>query len=161
MLVVITFEVQRIMGYINSGKADGATVHLGGEREGTEGYFVKPTIFTDTKPDMKIVREEIFGPVGVIIKFKDEEGEDNFYYNTTSFSRRRFADVVRQANDTMYGLAAAVFTQDINRAIETAHKLDAGTLWINCIISVDTNVPFGGYKQSGIGRECGEYALEK
>jgi aldehyde dehydrogenase (NAD+) len=67
------------MDYINSGKADGATIHLGGEREGTEGYFIKPTIFTDTKPDMKIVREEIFGPVGVIIKFNDEEGEDEFY----------------------------------------------------------------------------------
>ena len=80
---------------------------------------------------MKIVQEEIFGPVGVLIKFEDEE------------------DVVRQANDTLYGLAAAVFTQDINRALETAHKLKAGTAWVNCINTLDPSVPFGGYKQSG------------
>jgi len=83
---------QRIMGYINSGKQQGATVHLGGERHGTEGYWIQPTIFTDTTPDMRIVKEEIFGPVGVVIKFEDEE------------------DVLRQANDTTYGLAAAVFS---------------------------------------------------
>jgi len=80
---------------------------------------------------MKIVQEEIFGPVGVLIKFEDEE------------------DVIRQANDTLYGLAAAVFSQDINRALETAHKLKAGTAWVNCINTLNANVPFGGYKQSG------------
>ncbi|KAF7378153.1 Aldehyde dehydrogenase [Mycena sanguinolenta] len=131
----------RIMDYINSGKKDGAKVHIGGNRHGTEGYFIEPTIFTETKEDMKIVKEEIFGPVGVVIKFKDE------------------ADVLRQANDTVYGLASAVFTQDINRAIETAHKLQAGTAWINCVNHLHANVPFGGFKQSGIGRELGEYAL--
>ena len=88
------------MGYIDSGRKDGATVHLGGEQHGTEGYFIKPTIFTNTRPDMKIVREEIFGPVGVVIKFDDEE------------------DVIRQANDTTYGLAAAVFSKNIDRAIK-------------------------------------------
>jgi hypothetical protein len=92
---------------------------------------VQPTIFTDTKPGMKIVQEEIFGPVGVLVKFEDEE------------------DVIRQANDTLYGLAAAVFTQDINRALETVHKLKAGTPWVNCCVTLNTNVPFGGFKQSG------------
>jgi len=135
-------QYDRVMGYLESGKADGATVHLGGNCHGTEGYFIQPTIFTDTKPDMKIVREEIFGPVAVVIKFEDDD------------------DVVRQANDTCYGLASAVFSQNINRAIKTAHKLQTGTAWISCVNCVDFRVPFGGYKQSGIGRECGEYALE-
>ncbi|KAJ7150506.1 aldehyde dehydrogenase [Mycena crocata] len=134
-------QFDRIMGYIESGKEEGATVHLGGERHGTDGYFIKPTIFTDVTPEMKIVKEEIFGPVGVVIKFTDE------------------ADVLRQANDTVYGLAAAVFSQNINRALETAHKLQAGTAWVNCVNQLHANVPFGGFKQSGIGRELGEYAL--
>lgn len=129
------------MEYIQSGKDEGATVTTGGERHGTEGYWIKPTIFTDTKPDMRIVREEIFGPVGVVIKFKDEE------------------DVIHQANDTVYGLAAAVFTQNITRAIQVAHKLHAGTAWVNCVNQLHPQVPFGGFKQSGIGRELGEYAL--
>lgn len=105
------------MGYIASGQSEGATLHHGGERVGSEGYFLAPTIFTGTKPDMKIVKEEIFGPVGVVIKFEDEE------------------DVIAQANDTMYGLAAAVFSQDINRAIKTAHKLRAGTAWVSLVSS--------------------------
>ncbi|TFK33766.1 aldehyde dehydrogenase domain-containing protein [Crucibulum laeve] len=138
---VSELQYDRIMSYIDSGRQEGATVHTGGTRVGTEGYFISPTIFTDVKPDMKIVREEIFGPVGVIIKFTDEE------------------DVIRQANDTVYGLAAAVFSQDINRAIETAHKLQAGTAWVNCVNHLQAPIPFGGYKQSGIGRELGEYAL--
>ncbi|KDR73217.1 hypothetical protein GALMADRAFT_251806 [Galerina marginata CBS 339.88] len=138
---VSQIQYDRIMGYIDSGKAEGATVHTGGDRYGTEGYFITPTIFTDTKPDMKIVQEEIFGPVGVVIKFEDEE------------------DVIRQANDTVYGLAAALFTQNLNRAIETGHRLQAGTVWINCVNQLHAQVPFGGYKQSGIGRELGEYAL--
>ncbi|KAI9451457.1 aldehyde dehydrogenase domain-containing protein [Lactarius psammicola] len=134
-------QFDRIMEYIEAGKKEGATVHLGGERHGNEGYWIKPTIFTNTRPDMRIVQEEIFGPVGVIIKFKDEE------------------DALRQANDTLYGLAAAVFSKDITRAIQIAHKLEAGTMWINCVNSLHPNVPFGGYKQSGVGRELGEYAL--
>jgi aldehyde dehydrogenase (NAD+) len=138
---VSQIQYDRIMNYIDSGKKEGATVHVGGERHGTEGYFISPTIFTDTKPHMKIVQEEIFGPVGVLIKFDNEE------------------DVIRQANDTVYGLAAAVFSQNITRAISTAHKLQAGTVWINCISQFNMNVPFGGYKQSGVGRELGEYAL--
>lgn len=131
----------RIMAHIESGKQEGATVHTGGERHGEKGFFIQPTIFTDVKPDMKIVREEIFGPVGVVIKFKDED------------------DVVRQANDTVYGLAACVFSQNISRALNTAHRLQAGTVWVNCANQLYANIPFGGYKQSGIGRELGEIAL--
>ncbi|KAI6122417.1 aldehyde dehydrogenase [Pisolithus thermaeus] len=138
---VSKIQYDRIMGYIDSGKKEGAKVHIGGERHGNDGYFIQPTIFLDTHPDMRIVKEEIFGPVSVVIKFRDEE------------------DVVRQANDTVYGLAAAVFTKDVNRAITTAHKLKAGTVWVNCYSLLGPNVPFGGYKQSGIGREMGEYAL--
>ena len=102
------------MNYINSGKEAGATVHLGGDRWGTEGYFIQPTIFTETRPDMRIVQEEIFGPVGVVIKFENDE------------------DVLRQANDTVYGLAAAMFTKNIDRALKTARELRAGTAWV-CI----------------------------
>ncbi|KAF7419496.1 aldehyde dehydrogenase (NAD(P)(+)) ald5 [Pleurotus ostreatus] len=131
----------RVMGYIKSGIEQGATLHHGGAEHTGDGFFVNPTIFTDTTPDMKIVQEEIFGPVGVVIKFKDED------------------DVVRLANDTVYGLAAIVFSQDINRALETAHRLKAGTVWVNCANQLHANVPFGGFKQSGIGRELGEYAL--
>ncbi|KIM54978.1 hypothetical protein SCLCIDRAFT_135639 [Scleroderma citrinum Foug A] len=139
---VSEIQYNRIMGYIDSGKKDGATLHIGGERHGNEGYFIQPTVFSNTKPDMRIVQEEIFGPVGVVIKFKDED------------------DVLRQANNTVYGLAAAVFTKDINRALTTAHKLKSGTVWINCYNQFDSHVPFGGYKQSGIGREQGQYALD-
>ncbi|KAG6332120.1 hypothetical protein ID866_6972 [Astraeus odoratus] len=139
---VSEIQYNRIMSYIESGKKDGATVHIGGGRHGHKGYFIQPTIFLNTRPDMKIVQEEIFGPVSVIIKFHDEE------------------DLIRQANDTIYGLAAAVFTKDINRALSTAHKLKAGTIWINCYNQFHANVPFGGFKQSGIGREMGEYGLE-
>ncbi|KAK7457118.1 hypothetical protein VKT23_010418 [Stygiomarasmius scandens] len=134
-------QYDRIMSYIDSGKQQGATVHIGGERVGDEGYFIQPTIFTNTRPDMKIVQEEIFGPVGVIIKFEDED------------------DVIHQANDTLYGLASAVFSQDINKALTVAHRLKAGTAWVNCVNTLNSSVPFGGFKQSGIGRELGEYAL--
>ena len=120
------------MGYIESGKADGATVHHGGERFGDEGYFISPTIFGNVRPDMKIVKEEIFGPVGVVIKFHDED------------------DVVRQANDTQYGLAAAVFSKHIDKALRVAHRLNAGMTWVNCTNTLNAQVPFGGFKQSGI-----------
>lgn len=131
------------MSYIKSGKEQGATLHTGGERIGSEGYFVQPTIFTDVTPDMRIVREEIFGPVSVVFKFRDED------------------DVVHQANDSDYGLAAAIFTKDVKKAVRTANALNAGTVWINMTGQVHPAVPFGGYKQSGIGRELGEYALAK
>ncbi|KAJ3873540.1 aldehyde dehydrogenase, partial [Lentinula edodes] len=136
-------QTERVMGYIKSGVDQGAKVHLGGQRHGEQdGNFITPTIFTDTRPDMKIVQEEIFGPVSVVIKFEDQE------------------DVIQQANDTIYGLAAAVFTQDISQAFEVGHALKAGTVWVNCYNEVHAAVPFGGFKQSGIGREYGSYALE-
>lgn len=135
-------QFDRIMGYIKSGKEEGATVHIGGERHGNEGYFIQPTIFTECKSNMKIVQEEIFGPVAAIIKFATEE------------------EAIEQANNTVYGLACSVFTRDIDRAIRVAHSIEAGTAWINCHNSSELSLPFGGYKQSGIGRELGEYALE-
>lgn len=116
------------MAHVQSGKEEGATVHTGGERHGTEGFFIQPTVFTNVKPDMRIVKEEIFGPVVVVSKFKDE------------------ADIIAQANDSMYGLAAAVFSRDITRAISTAHKLQAGTVWVNCYNQLHSQVPFGPFR---------------
>lgn len=108
---------KRVMGYIDSGKADGATVVTGGIRKGDTGYFVEPTIFTDVKPDMKIIREEIFGPVCAVIKFKDEQ------------------EVIELANDTVYGLSSVVFTENISRAIRVAHALEAGQTFVSrCLI---------------------------
>lgn len=103
---------QRVLGYIESGKADGATVVTGGARKGDKGYFVEPTIFTNVKPDMKIIREEIFGPVCAVIKFKEEE------------------EVIELANDTIYGLSSVVFTENISRAIRVAHALEAGQTFV-------------------------------
>ncbi|KAJ3017778.1 aldehyde dehydrogenase (NAD(P)(+)) ald5 [Thoreauomyces humboldtii] len=131
----------RIMEHIRVGKEEGATVLEGGERHGKDGYFIQPTIFTDVTPDMRIVKEEIFGPVVVVSRFKDDK------------------DIVAMANDSMYGLAAAVFSRDVSRALTTAHALKAGTVWVNCYNQLNSQMPFGGYKQSGIGRELGEYAL--
>jgi len=138
---VSQLQYDRIMGHIESGKEEGATLARGGVRHGNEGFFIEPTVFTDVKPEMKIVKEEIFGPVCVIAKFKDE------------------ADIISMANDSMYGLASAVFSKDINRALSVAHKIHAGTVWVNCYNMLNSQVPFGGFKSSGIGRELGEYAL--
>ncbi|KAF9468331.1 putative 1-pyrroline-5-carboxylate dehydrogenase [Collybia nuda] len=135
-------QFDRVMGYIASGKQDSATVETGGSQIGTEGYFVEPTIFSDVKPEMKIAREEIFGPVAAVFKFTDEKA------------------VIDLANDTTYGLACAVFTKDIKRAMTTAHGIEAGTSWVNMSNFPDNALPFGGYKQSGLGRDLGEYALE-
>ncbi|PPQ64575.1 hypothetical protein CVT26_001973 [Gymnopilus dilepis] len=135
-------QFDRVMNYIESGKADGAKVLVGGERAGEEGYFIKPTVFTDVNLDMKIAQEEIFGPVCSLIKFKTEE------------------EAIEMANNTSYGLACHIFTSNVSRAIRVAHALEAGSAWVNCAQTTEVNVPFGGYKQSGIGRELGEYALE-
>lgn len=136
-------EVQfdRINEYIKHGKDSGAEVITGGDRIGTTGYFIQPTIFANADPKSKIVAEEIFGPVVVVTKFEDE------------------AELIRVANDTVYGLASAVFSKDVNRCIRVANALQAGTVWVNCYNQLVPQVPFGGFKQSGIGRELGAYAL--
>lgn len=108
----IVWENQRVMGYISAGKDAGATVAVGGEQLGNTGFFVQPTLFIDVKPDMKIVREEIFGPVGVVIKFKHE------------------SEILALANDTTYGLSACVYTKDLNRAHTMAHALQAGSIYV-------------------------------
>ncbi len=117
-------------------------MHLGGKPHGGHGYWVQPTIITNTRPDMEFVKEEIFGPVAVIIKFDDDE------------------TVLELANDSQYGLAASFFTKNLNRAVNVANKLQAGTVWVNCVNILHPGVPYGGFKQSGIGRECGQYALD-
>ncbi|CAD6906102.1 unnamed protein product [Tilletia controversa] len=139
--LVSQLQFDRVTGFIEKGIKEGATVEMGGKRHGNEGYFVQPTIFSNVKETDTISKEEIFGPVLVTSTFKDTE------------------DLLAKANDSYYGLAAAVFTRDISRALETANRLQAGTVWINTYNLLDAQVPFGGYKQSGIGRELGQYAL--
>ena len=135
-------QYDRIMSYIDHGRSQGANCVTGGERFGEKGYFIKPTVFTDVKDEMKIATEEIFGPVLTVLKFKDVE------------------EVVRRANATDYGLAAAVWTRDIGKAHSIANRVRAGTVWVNCYDVFDAAAPFGGFKQSGIGRELGEKAIE-
>jgi aldehyde dehydrogenase (NAD+) len=134
------------MTYIESGKADGATVHAGGGRHGTEGYFIQPTVFTDVTPNMKIIQEEISGPVVAIAKFKDEAGTNHPRYMLVS-PANVVPDIITQANNSIYGLAAAVFSKDISRALKVAHALEAGTVWVNCYNQLSAQVPFGGFKQ--------------
>jgi aldehyde dehydrogenase (NAD+) len=135
-------QFKRVMDYIKSGQAEGATLRLGGKRHGAEGYFIQPTVFTDCTPNMKIVQEEIFGPVAAIMKFSAEE------------------EVIEQANNTTYGLACSVYTKDIDRAMRVASNIEAGTAWVNFSNWSDLGLPLGGFKQSGIGRDLGEDALE-
>ena len=134
-------QMTRILGYIDAGKSEGANCITGGERLDRPGFFIKPTIFTDVKEDMKVAREEIFGPVLCAMKFSDME------------------EVLQRGNATTYGLAAAVWTNDLNKANRFAANLKAGTVWVNCYNVFDPAVPFGGFKMSGMGREMGEYAL--
>jgi phenylacetaldehyde dehydrogenase len=135
--VVSQRQLERVLGLVDSGKAEGATVIAGGGRRGGKGYFVEPTVFVDTRPEMRIVREEIFGPVLVAAPFDDP------------------AEVPVLANATEYGLAAAIFTQNISTAHRFARQVRAGTVWLNTYHFVDLAMPWGGFKQSGWGRENG------
>jgi len=135
-------QFEKVLGYIEAGKKEGAKVALGGSRQGNKGYYVQPTVFTEVKDDMKIAKEEIFGPVMQLLKFKTLD------------------EAIERANKTHYGLAAGICTRDIGTALAAARDLDAGTVWINCYDNFDMAAPFGGFKQSGWGREKGEYALE-
>jgi len=136
-------QFRKVLGYVESGKREGAKLMCGGERVGERGYFVAPTVFSDVKDEMKIAQEEIFGPVMSIMKFKDMD------------------ELVDRANKTIYGLAAAVWTRDIGKAHYIANNVRAGTVWVNCFDVFDAAAPFGGFKQSGIGRELGEYGLQQ
>jgi acyl-CoA reductase-like NAD-dependent aldehyde dehydrogenase len=138
-------QLETVMRYVESGKTEGATLVAGGARAdiGTgKGYFFQPTVFADVKPEMTISREEIFGPVLAAIEFADLD------------------EAIARANDTPYGLAAGVWTRDIKKAHYVARRLQAGTVWVNTYNQYDTAAPFGGYKQSGFGREMSAHALE-
>jgi len=143
--IVSREQMQTVLGYIESGKKEGAKLIVGGNRvslNGSKGFFIDPTIFGDVKNDMTIAREEIFGPVLSMISFDDVE------------------QAVKQANQNPYGLAAAVWTRDIKKAHQICRQLRAGTVWINTYGLMDAALPFGGYKQSGFGRELGAHAVE-
>jgi phenylacetaldehyde dehydrogenase len=135
-------QLQRVCGYLEAGFSEGAKAVVGGSKKGDKGYFVEPTVLVNTTENMKVVREEIFGPVVTAMPFSDPE------------------EILPRANNSSYGLAAAVWTRDISKAHTLAEQLRAGTVWINCYNIFDAALPFGGYKQSGWGREMGHDALE-
>jgi phenylacetaldehyde dehydrogenase len=140
--LVSQVQYGRVTGYLKSGLEEGARAVTGGSAHGDRGYFVKPTVLVDTKPGMKVVREEIFGPVVVAIPFKEVDDK-----------------LIAAANDTIYGLAAGVWSRDIAKANKLANAIKAGSVWINCYHVFDAALPFGGYKQSGWGREMGQAVL--
>jgi phenylacetaldehyde dehydrogenase len=140
--MVSSIQHGRVCGYLKSGKEEGARALTGGSGVEGPGYFVKPTVLVDTRPDMKVVREEIFGPVVVAMPFKEADDA-----------------LIAEANNTIYGLAGAVWTRDIGKAHQIANAIKAGSVWINCYHVFDSALPFGGYKQSGWGREMGQAVL--
>ena len=135
-------QFDRVMRYIDAGKRDGASVAIGGDAPAANGYYVNPTVLVDVKPNMSVVREEIFGPVVVAQRFEDLE------------------EVAKAANDTCYGLGAGIWTKDVSAMHRLAAKIKAGTVWGNCHAVIDPALPFGGYKQSGFGREQGRQGVE-
>ncbi|OQV17274.1 Aldehyde dehydrogenase, mitochondrial [Hypsibius exemplaris] len=135
-------QFNKILGMIAAGKKEGATLVSGGSRVGNRGYFIAPTVFADVKDHMRIAQEEIFGPVQSLMRFDSIE------------------ELVERANNTVYGLAASVMTKDLDKALYLSTALRAGTVWVNCHNALAAQTPFGGFKQSGIGRELGEYALD-
>jgi aldehyde dehydrogenase (NAD+) len=131
-----------VLGYVDIGKKEGAELLIGGSRHGTEGYYVQPTIFGNVQDNMRIAKEEIFGPVMSILKFKTID------------------EVVKRANRNDYGLAAGVWTTSIDTANTISRNLRSGTVWVNCFDEFDAAVPFGGYKKSGFGKDKSSYALQ-
>jgi aldehyde dehydrogenase (NAD+) len=136
-------QCRKILSYIESGNREGARLATGGNRRDEPGYFIEPTVFTDVRDEMSIAKEEIFGPVMTILRFTTIE------------------EAIERANRTIYGLAAAVWTRDIGRVNAVANNLRAGTIWANCYNVLDAASPFGGFGQSGMGRELGEYGLQQ
>eukprot|EP01113_Clastostelium_recurvatum_P034965 TRINITY_DN4811_c0_g1_i1.p1 TRINITY_DN4811_c0_g1~~TRINITY_DN4811_c0_g1_i1.p1 ORF type:complete len:481 (+),score=146.16 TRINITY_DN4811_c0_g1_i1:176-1618(+) len=136
-------QFDRVLGYIAAGKNEGAKVACGGARHGDKGYYVAPTLFFDVQDNMTIAREEIFGPVLSVLKFETEE------------------EVIKRANSTEFGLAGGVWTQNMSRAHRVANAIKAGTIWMNDYNVVQPNAPFGGFKQTGFGKDLGEYAIQE
>jgi acyl-CoA reductase-like NAD-dependent aldehyde dehydrogenase len=145
--VISARQRDRVLGFLDSAKQSGAKIVLGGGAPPgdrfAKGYWIEPTILTEVTNDMDVAREEIFGPVLCVLRYSDE------------------ADAIRQANDSQYGLSGGVWSTDYEHALEVAAQLRAGTVWINNWHQIDPALPFGGYKQSGLGRELGPHALDE